>query len=272
MRILYRYYDYLSMYSISTKETYYECVKLYLKYLEDTYGRVNPIIICNVNQSDIYNYLAYMDDLKKNTKKIRLYAIKNFYKYLKLDDKLFDDIKLYNYDKKTPKTLTSSQCRLLMNYYKDKRNRLIIYLFLTTGIRVSELANIRVEDVDFENKSIKIKCKGGVERVVVINQKCRDMIQDYATEGKLFNVTRNDIYYVVKHAMDKLNLKGSPHTLRHTFATIMYQETHDIRLVQELLGHKSIVSTQIYTHVSNNAVRHAVDSNPLAKYGGKYES
>lgn len=271
MRILYRYRDYLSTYSITTQKMYYECVKLYLEYLNEIYGSVNWLVICNVTKSDIYNYIAYMDKLQKNSKKVRLYAIKNFYKYLKIDY-LFEDIKLYGSSKKVPRILSLSQCRLLLDYYTDKRNRLIIYLFLTTGIRVSELANIRVEDVDFENKSIKIKCKGGVERVVVINQKCRDMIQDYATEGKLFNVTRNDIYYVVKHAMDKLNLEGSPHTLRHSFATIMYQETHDIRLVQELLGHKSIVSTQIYTHISNEAVKNAVESNPLANYGGNYES
>lgn len=271
MEILYRYYDYLSMYSISTKETYYECVKLYLKYLEDTYGKVNPIIICNVNQSDIYNYIAYMDNLNKNSKKIRLYAIKNFYKFLRLDN-LFEDIKLYDYNKKVPRILSSSQCRLLMNYYKDKRNRLIVYLFLTTGIRLSELAGIRTEDVDFINKSIKIKCKGRVERVVLINEKCRDMIQEYKTSGKLFDIGKGDIRYIVKKAMRDLGINGSVHTLRHSFATIMYQETHDIRLVQELLGHKSIVSTQIYTHISNNEVKQAVESNPLANYGGKYES
>ena len=266
MEILYRYYDYLSMYSISTKETYYECIKLYLKYLENTYGKVNPIIICNVNQSDIYNYLAYMNNLKKNTKKIRWYAIKNFYKYLKVEGDLFEDIKLYDYDKKMPYCLSSSQCKSLLNYYTDKRNKLIIYLFLTTGIRLSELANIRVEDID--GNKIKVKCKGGVERVITITEKCSRMIQEYATSDKLFNISRKAIYDVVKKAMRDLKLNGSPHTLRHSFATIMYQETHDIRLVQELLGHKSIVSTQIYTHVSNESVKHAVNSNPLANYGG----
>lgn len=271
MNILYRYRDYLSTYSITTQKTYYECVKLYLEYLNEIYGAVNWLVICNVTKSDIYNYIAYMDKLQKNSKKVRLYAIKNFYKYLKIDY-LFEDIKLYGSSKKVPRILSSSQCRLLMNYYKDKRNRLIVYIFLTTGIRLSELAGIRIEDVDFINKSIKIKCKGGVERVVLINEKCRDMIQEYKTSGKLFDVGKEDIRYIVKKAMRDLGINGSVHTLRHSFATIMYQETHDIRLVQELLGHKSIVSTQIYTHVSNNAVKNAVDSNPLASYGGKYES
>ena len=266
MEILYRYRDYLSTYSITTKETYLECVKLYIRYLEDTYGKVNPIIICNVKQSDIYNYLAYMDDLSKASKKVRLYAVKNFYKFLKIEGDLFEDIKLYNSNTKMPYFLSSSQCKRLLNYYTDKRNKLIIYLFLTTGIRLSELANIRVEDID--GNKIKVKCKGGVERVVTITEKCSRMIQEYATSDKLFNISRKAIYDVVKKAMKDLKLNGSPHTLRHSFATIMYQETHDIRLVQELLGHKSIVSTQIYTHISNESVKHAVNSNPLANYGG----
>ncbi len=269
MNILYRYRDYLSTYSITTQKTYYECVKLYLEYLNEIYGAVNWLVICNVTKSDIYNYIAYMDKLQKNSKKVRLYAIKNFYKYLKIDY-LFEDIKLYGSSKKVPRILSLSQCRLLLDYYKDKRNKLIIYLFLTTGIRLSELANIRVEDI--EGNKIKIRCKGGVERYVTITNKCISMIDSYKTSGKLFDIGKEDIRYIVKKAMRDLGINGSAHTLRHSFATIMYQETHDIRLVQELLGHKSIVSTQIYTHVSNNAVRHAVDNNPLANYGGKYES
>lgn len=268
MEILYRYRDYLSTYSITTQKTYLECVNLYLNYLKEVYGKVNVIIICNVTEADIFNYLAYMEGLSKNSKKIRIYALKNFYSYLKIRQDLFEDIKLYNYGKKVPYSLTSSQCKQLINYYHDKRNRLIIYLFLTTGIRLNELAEIIIDNVDFVNKSIKIMCKGRVERVVLINDKCRDMIQDYATEGKLFKIGKAQIRNIVENAMKSLGYKGTPHTLRHSFASIMYQETHDIRLVQELLGHKSILSTQIYTHINSEQVKNAVESNPLANYGG----
>lgn len=266
--MLNRYRDYLSMYSIATQRTYLECVNLYLNYLKEVYGKVNVIIVCNVTQADIFNYLAYMDRLSKNSKKIRIYAIKNFYSFLRIRQDLFEDIKLYDKSRKVPHSLSSSQCKRLMNYYTDKRNRLIIYLFLTTGIRLNELAEIIVDNVDFVNKSIKIMCKGRVERVVLINERCRDMIRDYATEGKLFKIGKAQIRNIVENAMKKLGLKGTPHTLRHSFASIMYQETHDIRLVQELLGHKSILSTQIYTHINSEQVKNAVESNPLANYGG----
>jgi site-specific recombinase XerD len=203
-----------------------------------------------------------MDNVSKNTRKIRIYAIKNFYSYLKIRQDLFEDIKLYGSNKKTPYFLSSLQCKRLIDYYKDKRNRLIIYLFLTTGIRLSELSEIRIEDI--ENSRIKIMCKGRVERWVYLNKNCSEMIQKYVVnrKGKLFNISKVTIQYIVKKAMRDLGLNGSVHTLRHTFATMMYQETHDIRLVQELLGHKSIVSTQIYTHFDDE-IKNAVERNPL---------
>jgi site-specific recombinase XerD len=203
-----------------------------------------------------------MDNVSKNTRKIRIYAIKNFYSYLKIRQDLFEDIKLYGSNKKTPYFLSSLQCKRLIDYYKDKRNRLIIYLFLTTGIRLSELSEIRIEDI--ENNKIKIMCKGRVERWIYLNKNCSEMIQKYVVnrKGKLFNISKVTIQYIVKKAMRDLGLNGSVHTLRHTFATMMYQETHDIRLVQELLGHKSIISTQIYTHFDDE-IKNAVERNPL---------
>ena len=266
MELLYSYRNYLSTYSQTTQRVYYECVRLYFKYLIEVYGKVNSIIVCNVTQSDIYNYLAYMDHLSKNSRKIRIYAIKNFYNFLKIRRDLFEDIKLYGSRKKVPYSLSSSQCKELIAYYKDKRNHLIVYLFLTTGIRLSELTEIRIENIE-ENR-IKIMCKGRVERWVYLNKKCQDMIHEYVeeSEGKLFKIGKEQVRNIVEKAMKELGIKGTPHTLRHSFASIMYQETKDLRLVQELLGHKSIESTQIYAHINSEAVRKAVESNPLGVY------
>lgn len=269
MQILYSYYNYLSNYANSTKEVYYDCVKLYLRYLKDTKGRDDIIQICNVKKSDIYNYVAYMDNLSKNTRKIRLNAIKNFYSFVNKDLSkfLFEDIKLYGLNIKMPYCLSSLQIRGILDYYTDKRNRLIIYLLLTTGIRVSELANIKIQDINLKEKHIKIKCKGGVERNVLINEKCKNMIQDYIGDRDyLFEIKKRDIQYIVKKAMVDLNINGSTHTLRHTSASIMYQNTKDILLTKEFLGHKTVISTQIYTHINNDMVKRAVESNPLANF------
>ena len=82
-----------------------------------------------------------------------------------------------------------------------------------------------------------------------------------------FSYNRRQIQYFISYAMKKLNIKGSTHTLRHTFATMMYKKTQDILLVKELLGHKTIISTQVYTHITNEKLRQAFNSNPLANFG-----
>lgn len=273
MNILYEYSQFLSRYAKSTQKTYLENVRLYLKFLEEYTEKENTVIqICNVDKSDIYNYVAYLDKFSRNTKENRLASVKNFYVFLNsnLSCFLFEDIKLFNTNKKLPKTLNSVQIQALLNYYSNKRNKLIIYLFLSTGIRLSELSSIEIEKINFDKKCFNVKVKGGDSRDVFLNQHCVDMIKDYIgdrKEGKLFDIKNRAIQTIVKKAMKELDIEGSAHTLRHTFATVMYKHTKDILLVSELLHHKSILSTQIYTHIENEELRKAFNANPLAHFG-----
>ena len=271
MELLYQYQKYLLNYSKTTQKTYFENVKLFLRYLEETNGKINVIVICNITKAEIYNYIAYMDNLSKNTKFIRLYSVKNFYTFVNqnLATFLFEDIKLYSFNKKTPRFLTLSQSKALLEYYTDKRNKLIIYLLLTTGIRVTECAEIKIENIDLKEKIIKCRCKGGIDRNIIINEQCKQMIKNYKgrrKRGYLFGIKSHDIQYIVKKALINLGFKGSTHTLRHTAATLIYQSTKDILVVQQFLGHKSINSTQIYAHLNNDLIKQAVNSNPLANY------
>ena len=264
--ILYEYEKYLSInYAKSTKDSYLYAVKRYFDYIG------NHIKVMNAERKDIYNYMAYLDDLKGSTRRTYMKALKNFYNFLNrnLSNYLFEDIKVYNYDMKFPIYLFSYQCRALLNYYSGGRNRLIIFLFLTTGMRLSELEGIHRKDIDFDNNVIKVYGKGRKERNIFITEKCKQMIQNYITGDKLFNIKKREIQNVVTNALRDLGFKGSTHTLRHTFATTMYNETRDILLVQKLLGHASIESTQIYTHLVNDRVKEAVEKNPLANYGVK---
>lgn len=269
--LFYNYKVFLSRFSSSTQENYLNNVNLYLRFLKEYKGNCDRKTILNVTKADIYNYIAYMDHFSKGTKKIRLVAIKNYYSFLNqnLSDYLFQDIKLFDFNQKLPKTLSKTQIRLLLNYYKDKRNSLIIFLFLNTGIRISELTNILIENINLQEKYIKLKVKGGYFRNVYINETTKQRLSEYIHDknGRLFNLTRRQIHNIVTIPMKELGIKGSAHTLRHTFATEMYKETHDIRVVQELLGHKSINSTEIYTHVHNEILKEAVNSNPLANFG-----
>ena len=269
--LFYNYKVFLSRFSTSTQENYLNNVNLYLRFLKEYKGSCDRKTILNVTKADIYNYIAYMDHLSKGTKRIRLLAIKNYYSFLNrnLSDYLFQDIKLFDFTQKLPKTLSKTQTRLLLNYYKDKRNSLVIFLFLNTGIRISELTNILIENINLQEKYIKLKVKGGYFRNVYINETTKQRLSDYIRDknGRLFNLTRRQIHNIVTIPMKELGIKGSAHTLRHTFATEMYKETRDIRVVQELLGHKSINSTEIYTHVHNEILKEAVNSNPLANFG-----
>ena len=227
MELLDQYYSRLSNYSNSTKKVYIDNVKLYIEYIGN-----HPLRIYNTTKADIYNYVAYMDNLSKNTKKIRLNAVKNFYSNVdkKLAVFLFDDIKLYNTGKKVPYCLSLQQCNRLVNYYSDKRNKLIIYLFLTTGIRLSELANLRIENIDLIDHTLSCICKGNKTRVIYLNNSAIKKIQDYTNkkEGLLFELSRSAIQYIVKKALKDLGYKGSTHTLRHSAASLMYQNTKDI--------------------------------------------
>ena len=270
VEILYNYEQYLSTkYLESTKETYLCNTNLFFKYLKKQ--KINPE---EVTKADVYNYIAYMDNLKRSTIRTRLSAVKNYCKYQKLSDFLFEDIKLFDFNKKLPRILFSCQIGVLINYYKDTRNHLIIFLFLNTGIRISELANIQIENINFKEKYIYLKVKGGYFRKVFINETTSKKIKEYIKDrkkGSLFNLQRRQIHNIVTRPLKENNIKGSAHTLRHTFATEMYKQTHDILIVKELLGHKSIESTEIYTHLDNEVIKKAFLSNPLANFevGGK---
>ena len=274
MDLLYKYENFLSNYSVSTKENYIESAKIYLRYLKEYKGKCDIITICNVEKADIYNYIAYLQGKSKGTIKNRIYGIKNFYGFLNRDlrRKLFEDIKVFDTQIKIPKILSWREIDLLTNYYKDKRNHLIVFMFLQTGMRLSELANIKLEDIS--GNYIRVIGKGNYERNVYISDKTKEYLQAYTNEYKpketLFGIKKREIQYIVVQAMKKLGIKGSTHTLRHTIATKMYEQTQDILLVKEFLGHRSIASTQIYTHISNNLVKEAVNRNPLNKVGKRY--
>ena len=277
MYILYKYKEYLSRYAETTQKTYLGNVKLYFKFLKEYKGRNDIITICNVTKADIYNYVAYLDKFSRNTKETRLASVQNFYKFLNRDLSryLFQDIKLFNTEQKMPRILSSFQIDMFKNYYSDKRNQLIIFIFLSTGIRLAELQQLRIENIDFENRVFTVKVKGGYIRDVHFPLKISEMIQDYIgerTEGSLFNLSRRGIQVIIEKPMKELEINGSTHTLRHTFATVMYKKTKNILLVKELLGHKTVMSTQIYTYVDNDEIRNAVESNPLSKYGVEDEN
>ena len=195
-------------------------------------------------------------------------------------------------DRRIPKYLTLDDSRKLLDAVKEDeddrnstRDYAIITLFLNCGMRLSELVGINFKDISFEEQKMTVIGKGNKERTIYLNNACMSAIKKYMevrphdgvpfdSKDALFlserkeRISNRTVQYIVKKELQKAGLdtnKYSVHKLRHTAATLMYQYGNvDIRALQELLGHESISTTEIYTHVDNSQVRNAVESNPLA--------
>ena len=148
------------------------------------------------------------------------------------------------------------------------RNKLIVNLLLDTGVRVSELVNIKISDIDTNERNIKVYGKGSKERYVFFTKRTLVILKDWLTfvtrisngEFLLVNykgeqLTARSVQRIIKNIGKKIGLDLHPHILRHTFATDLLNRGADIRMIQELLGHENLNTTQIYTHVSNNRMK-----------------
>ena len=253
-----------------------------------------------ITTNDINSFLSYLalnQGSRPATRARKISTIRIFFAYL-YDQKLIDDnpalgIKNPKQEKRMPKYLSLDDSKKLLSVTADEndenkeRDYAIITLFLNCGLRLSELVGINISNIDFSEYKLTVIGKGNKERTIYLNEACIRAIQDYLSvrqkEGvkvdskgsnkALFLSKRKErisnrmVQYIVERELMKAGLdtsKYSTHKLRHTAATLMYQYGHvDIRALQELLGHESIATTEIYTHVSNEQVRDAVERNPL---------
>ena len=258
----------------------------------DFYAKVKP--------SEITMYLSWAMDARANnesTRSRKLSSIKAFYKYYcnkmhKLDVNPAADIEAPKKKKALPKHLSVDESVALLEAVGSdadnahrKRDFCIITLFLNCGMRLSELCGINISDIDREFRSMRVTGKGNKERIIYLNDACRDAIRDYlperllqiergtAEQKALFisrigrRISNKTVQWIVKKYLAEagLEFKGySTHKLRHTAATLMYQSGDvDIRVLKDILGHEQLTTTQIYTHVSDKGMEAAMNKNPL---------
>lgn len=254
-------------------------IKNYQLDLTDFFKYINS---CKINYLDIENihvrgYLKYLDscNLKNTTISRRISTLRTFYNYL-LEKKLvtgniFLIVKNPKLEKKLPNYLNYTEIEDLLNSIDISSEdglmkRLLIELFYSTGCRVGEVVNIKVSDIDLENKTIKVMGKGSKERIVYYGDYASKYLSMYLKNGKkgyLFTskdekkLTIYEVEAIVKKIMKHISIKThvTPHTLRHTFATHLLNNGADIRTVQELLGHANLSTTGIYTHVSSDRLK-----------------
>ncbi len=257
-----------------------------------------------ITLDDIHAFLSYLalnQKSKPATRARKISTIRIFFLYLSQKANLIQNNPAQNLetpklDKRLPKYLSLEDSQKLLNVTEDdkdenkERDFAIITLFLNCGLRLSELVGINIQDIDFNEYKLNVIGKGNKERTIYLNKACVDAIKSYITvrpteglknDSKASNkalflskrrerISNRMVQYIVEKELRKAGLdtsKYSTHKLRHTAATLMYQYGQvDIRALQELLGHKSISTTEIYTHVSNDQVRDAIEKNPLANY------
>lgn len=280
LRNLENYLKNVRKYSLNTVNSYISDINIFLEYLH-----IQKLNYKDVNPEVIRSYLKYLDEKKYKNSSINriLSSLNDYYNYLtkcKITKyNYFEDINRPRKEKRLPNFINYSEYMSLLatvekeeNEFLKARNLLLLEILFDTGLRVSEAVNIEINNINKKEQSIKVLGKGNKERIVYYGDYAKNYLEDYLNLRRNINIvdkeylflnknytrlTRRGVEYLISDISKKalLRQKISPHTLRHSFATEMLNNGCDIRSVQELLGHKSLSTTGIYTHVTNEVVR-----------------
>ena len=248
--------------------------------------------IKNVDLNLIYEYMNFLNKERSNSPSSRarkIASIRSYFKFLcksgHIEENPTADLETIKLRKSLPVHFTLDDSLDLLNGIEGKnalRDYCIITLFLNCGMRLSELVGINITDI--RGDKLTVVGKGNKERTIYLNQACIDAINGYmpvrstqsatASDKNAFflssrnkRISRRTVQHLVEINVKKLGLdphKYTTHKLRHTAATLMYQSGVNIRALQEILGHEQLTTTEIYTHVSNEQLKEAVSSHPLA--------
>ena len=262
--------------SPATKESYYRELEQY-KYFILKKGKTDAT---NIQTKDIELFLQDNKALKSKSIAHRLTVIRNFHRFLIKNKIINQDVtstlKGPKIQKKLPDTLSVEEVDKLLTIQCttvfDFRNKAILELLYSTGLRISETLNLTFNDISFESCTIRILGKGNKERIVPIGDIALSSLNNYLEHRHIIDKKRSNYIFLnprgnvlsrvgfFKNLQKILKEKNihkniSPHTLRHSFATHMIEGGADLRVVQELLGHSDISTTKIYTHISNRKVQ-----------------
>lgn len=288
----------LIRFMIVRKIYYGNIVKFNKEFNDDEINSIiNPSFFETLTLQDFYSYLSYLDNEKNDTASTRsrkISAIKSFYKYL------FSEIEVINSNvsekltnpkisQRQPVYLTLTETERLLDTINNEKNDFlrsrdlaIVFTFLTTGMRLSELVSINITDI--VNDHFNIIGKGNKERTVYLTDNCLQLIYSYIiVRAKYIEDKDIDALFIstrkkrisnraVQSTIDKYLKKAgfdtsiySTHKLRHTAATLMYKYGNvDIRALKDILGHSNVSTTQIYTHLDDDDLKNAVNKNPLS--------
>ena len=296
--------------SVRTVEGYFIDLQLFFRYMiqrrnncvnNETIDNIDISLIdlefvSKISKTDILEFLYFVSSERSNSPSARarkMSSLRGYFKYMtnktnQLELNPTDDIEMPAMKKRLPKYLTLEQSIELLNNTQSKfaeRDYCIILLFLSCGMRLSELAGIDIKDINKD--TLRIVGKGNKERFVYLNDACVTAINDYiavrntivspASEPALFiskrtkkRMSTRRIEQVVEECLQRSGLSQmgfSAHKLRHTAATLLYRSGNaDMLALKEILGHEHVSTTEIYTHISDEAIKKAAKSSPLASF------
>ncbi|MBC7195398.1 MAG: site-specific tyrosine recombinase XerD [Caldisericia bacterium] len=286
------YLEFEKEFSKNTIESYKNDLEDFKEYLELINKKPEEL-----DKKTAFDYLIYLSrkKLKPSSLRRKISSIRSFYKFL-IKEELIDrdptlDLTFPKNEKKLPQVLTVQEIERLINIIpnnslKGKRDRAIIELLYSSGLRVSEIINLKIKDIDFNNNYLKCFGKGSKERIVPFGELAKSYILDYLEERdkyKIFSeylfvnkrgdkLLRQQInnFLRIYSKKAKLKKKVHPHMLRHSFATHLLERGADLRSVQELLGHVDISTTQIYTHLTKDYLKEIyLNTHPLWRKNDK---
>ena len=266
----------------STIPDYKDDFKVFLKY----FPNIKTVDDLNDELIDNFIYEQSLNDLKSSTISRRISTIKNFFLFLeneKIATNLVKEVILPKKEKHIPTFLSIDEIKNLLSVFDETkpteyRDKTMVLVMYSAGLRVSELINLEKRSINFEEKLITLKGKGNKERFVPLNYMALEYLNNYLSQNKNNKVFSKSKYLFINKKDGKpltrqyffvelnkyakragIDKKISPHTLRHSFATHLLENGADLRVVQELLGHSKIETTQIYTHLSTKKILDALD-------------
>lgn len=253
----------------------------------NNYLQTKKINFKKIEYGEILSYIKFLkekQELSSNSINRHLSALRSFYNYLLVKNIIvsnpFKIVGSQKCEMRLPNYMKYNEFTDLIDSIEDDeyglRNKALFELLFSTGMRVSELVSIKVKDIDFERYEIKVRGKGNKERICYFNSHSLNSLKEYISESRnvLLNGKTSEYLFInhigtpltsrgVRDILDRtikkcsLNTKITPHTFRHTFATILLNEGCDLKSVQELLGHVNLSTTSIYTHVTNDRIKDA---------------
>ena len=284
--IVSRYRRYLKLekgYSVNTLDAYMRDVDKLLRYLA-----VEQVDVLDVKLEDLEHFAAFISDLGIGPRSLAriLSGVRQFYRFLVIDGYLeVDPTELLESPKQPdhlPEVLSTAEVDLLeqaidLSKWEGHRNRAIIEVLFSCGLRVSELTNLKLSNLYIEEQYIRVMGKGSKERLVPISPRALDELNYWFTDRNVMKIkpgeedyvflnrrgqhlTRTMILIMIKRYAVEAGIKKtiSPHTLRHSFATSLLEGGADLRAIQAMLGHESIGTTEIYTHIDTSTLRQEI--------------